>query len=142
MKKSVLFMFSVCAVFTAVGIAVSMAQPADAGPTNRCPRGAICFYRDYDFASSISIQWMLVDARYGSHYSIGDFRKRRYVNERWGSLDNSVSSISNNSNRDLWVCLDPGYKAGCYKVNAHSDVPRVPHNDVYSSARTFPRGTS
>ncbi len=85
---------------TGVGIFASSAS-AEA----KCPQGKICFYHDVDNSGSMSLQERLTSAP----YSIYSFQHSHYANGE--TLDNSASSLVNNSDRCLNLFPDPHFRS-------------------------------
>ncbi|MCZ4610302.1 peptidase inhibitor family I36 protein [Streptomyces sp. Lzd4kr] len=104
---------------TGVGIFASSAS-AEA----KCPQGKICFYHDVDNSGSMSLQERLTS----TPYSIYSFQHSHYTNGE--TLDNSASSVVNNSDRCLNLFPDPNFRS----VNNGIRVIVGPHIGVNLNA--------
>lgn len=136
------------AVLAGVGVATN-AAPASAAAT--CPSGHICFFHDEDYRGSMSDRTAQLTGHYradGNDGTISDFRQYGYFNPSAGSLNDSISSIVNNSGS----CLSLWGNVGFQVPGGHSNEVIVlsPYtrfnardyeswyvNDKFSSAATY-----
>jgi len=116
---------ALCALTVGLGV-LAVPSPAMASAWS-CPAGFLCVYKD---ANGQGSRWTWLGGDEQLNFNDGT----KYFDGT--SLNDSISSIFNNSNYAAKFCTDKNFGGHCLVYPAHSKTAQVYYNEQYSSMTT------
>jgi hypothetical protein len=104
-KRAAVAAAATAAIGSAAAPAIFPAPAWAAHPSQSCPGNTLCMWREFNFAyPNGPVVWFYpgLNPYEGPHHP--DYRYYRYSSDTSAPLDNTVSSVWNNSNRWIKVC--------------------------------------